>query len=177
MATKYLWHGGRAVPPGTAVRQVYAWIVDGQGRVLLLGTGGGRFNLPGGTPEPHDADWRATLHREVWEEADAIVRDLVPLGYQEVQCDGAPPFVQMRVAARPDRLHLPTPDPDGGRVYTRHWVPLGRAAGRLAWGAPGRAQEAAAARVAAEVYGIRAAAAAAAALGDGVPGGPVVQWA
>jgi hypothetical protein len=35
------------------VRQVYAWIVDEGGRVLLIDMPGG-WNLPGGTPEECD---------------------------------------------------------------------------------------------------------------------------
>lgn len=160
MATRYVWREGRTVPRELAVRQVYAWIVDPRGRVLLLDSGG-RFNLPGGTPEPCDAGWEATLRREVWEEADVTVRDLVPLGHQEVHGDDGVAFAQMRVAARLERVYPSSPDPDGGQTHARCWVPLGQAAKLLGWGDPGRAQEAAAARVAAETYGVPAAAAAA----------------
>ena len=138
------------------MRQVYAWIVDEAARVLLIEMPGG-WNLPGGTPEEHDADWQATLRREVLEEADVTVRDVVPLGYQEVRPDGAEPFAQLRVVARVDQWRQATPDPDNGLVYPRVWVPLGEAADLLGWGDPGRAQAAAAARVAVEVYGFAAA--------------------
>lgn len=140
------------------MRQVYAWIVDEDARALLIDMPGG-WNLPGGTPEPHDASWEATLHREVLEEADVTVRDVVPLGYQEVRAEGAEPFAQLRVVAQVDRWCEATPDPDNGLVYPRVWVPLGQAPGLLDWGEPGRAQAAAAARIAFEVYGFPAAAA------------------
>jgi 8-oxo-dGTP pyrophosphatase MutT (NUDIX family) len=139
------------------MRQVYAWIVDEDAQVLLIKMPGG-WNLPGGTPEEHDADWQATLRREVLEEADVTVRDVVPLGYQEVCPDGGEPFVQLRVVARVDQWREATPDPDNGWVYPRVWTPMGEAADLLGWGEPGRAQAAAAARVAFEVYGFAAAA-------------------
>jgi len=154
------------------VRQVYAWIVDEDARVLLLEMPGG-WNLPGGTPEDVDGGWRATLEREVLEEADVVLRDVVPLGYQEVRPGSGAPFAQLRVAARVDRWLPATPDPDNGQVYPRVWVPLGEAAERLGWGEPGRAQEAAAAQVALTVYGF--AAAAAVAQGDRASSTPVMQ--
>ena len=137
------------------MRQVYAWIVDEAGRVLLIGTPGG-WNLPGGTPEPDDADWEATLRREVLEEADITLRDVAPLGYQEVRVDGAMPFAQLRVAARVREWREATPDPDNGLVYSRVWVSLDKAVGLLGWGASGMAQAAAAAQVARDVYGFAA---------------------
>jgi hypothetical protein len=98
----------------------------------------------------------ATLHREVLEEADLTLRQEVPMGYQIVRSQEST-FVQLRVAARVDRLFDSTPDPDNGLVYPRVWTPLGEAAELLGWGAPGHAQAAAAARVAFQVYGFAAA--------------------
>lgn len=154
------------------MRQVYAWIVDQDARVLLLEMPGG-WNLPGGTPEDVDRDWQATLEREVLEEADVTVRDVVPLGYQEVRTDAGEAFAQLRVAARVDRWLPSTPDPDNGQVYPRVWVPLSEAAERLGWGAPGRAQAAAAAQVALTLYGF--AAAAPVAQGDRSANTPLMQ--
>jgi 8-oxo-dGTP diphosphatase len=74
---------------------------------------GGR-NLPGGTPEVYDDGWDATLRREVLEEADITLRDVVPLGYQEVRSEDSEPFAQLRVAARVHEWREPTPDPDSG---------------------------------------------------------------
>jgi 8-oxo-dGTP pyrophosphatase MutT (NUDIX family) len=152
----FVWHRRWPAPVGLPVRQVYAWIVDEDGRALLIDMPGG-WNLPGGTPEEYDAGWEATLHREVLEEADVTVRDVVPLGYQEVRPDGGEPFAQLRVVARVDQWRQATPDPDSGLVYPRVWVPLDQAADLLGWGAPGRAQAAAAAQVAYGVYGFQAA--------------------
>jgi 8-oxo-dGTP pyrophosphatase MutT (NUDIX family) len=148
----FVWHRSWPAPADLPVRQVYAWIVNEDGRALLIGMPGG-WNLPGGTPEECDAGWEATLLREVLEEADVTVRDVVPLGYQEVSAGGGAPFAQLRVVARVDQWREATPDPDNGLVYPRVWVLLDQAADLLGWGAPGRAQAAAAAQVAYEVYG------------------------
>lgn len=171
VTTSFVWHRAWPAPDSMLVRQVYAWIVDEDGRVLLVDMPGG-WNLPGGTPEERDTGWEGTLHREVLEEADVTVRDVVPLGYQEVRADGGEPFVQLRAAARVDQWRQATADPDTGLVYPRVWVPLEEAAGLLGWGAPGAAQAAAAAQVAVEVYGF---AAAAHAQGASVDSTPVMQ--
>ncbi|MEZ0095945.1 NUDIX hydrolase [Streptacidiphilus sp. EB129] len=171
--TSFLWHRSWPAPEVLPVRQVYAWIVDEDARVLLLEMPGG-WNLPGGTPEDVDRDWQATLEREVLEEADVAVRDVVPIGYQEVRPDAGEAFAQLRVAARVDRWLPSTPDPDNGLVYPRVWVPLGEAAERLGWGGPGRAQATAAAQVALTLYGF--AAAAPVAQGDRAASTPVMQF-
>jgi 8-oxo-dGTP pyrophosphatase MutT (NUDIX family) len=158
--TSFIWHQFRLVPESLPVRQVYAWVVNAAGHALLIKMPGG-WNLPGGTPEVCDRGWEATLRREVLEEADVTLRELVPLGYQEVRPARAEPYAQLRVAARLDEWRESTPDPDTGLIYPRVWVPLGRAGGLLGWGEPGQAQAAAAARVASEVYGFTAFAAAA----------------
>ena len=172
VTTRFLWNRAWPAPTALVVRQVYSWILDEDARVLLLEMPGG-WNLPGGTPEVCDADWLATLEREVLEEADVTLRDVTPLGYQEVQPEAGEPFAQLRVAARVDRWLPATPDPDNGLVYPRVWVPLGEAAERLGWGEPGRAQAAAAAQVALTLYGV--AAAAPVAQGDRVARTPVMQ--
>lgn len=172
MKTSFVWHRAWPPPEVLPVRQVYAWVVNQGARALLLDMPGG-WNLPGGTPEHVDCDWRATLDREVLEEADVTLRDVVPLGYQEVRPQGGVPFAQLRVAARVGRWLPATPDPDSGQVYPRVWVPLGEAAERLGWDEPGRAQAAAAAQVALMRYGF--AAAAPVAQGDRAPSTPVMQ--
>lgn len=56
------------VPAGMPVVQVYSWLFDDAGRVLVQDTGTGH-NLPGGTPEPFDADLASTAIREALEES------------------------------------------------------------------------------------------------------------
>lgn len=79
----------RPVPEGLPVIQVYGWLVDDAGRVLVQDTGD-RFNLPGGSPEPIDVDLAATVVREAMEESQVTVTDVVYLGYEQVQRAGRP---------------------------------------------------------------------------------------
>ncbi len=140
MTTTYAWHPSWPAPAGIPVRQVYAWIVDDRGRVLLIEMPGA-WNLPGGTPEDTDADWQATVRREALEEADVTLRDLVPLGFQLVSEDQQASIAQLRVVARVDEWLEQTPDPDNGIVYRRAWVPLAAAGQRLRWGRPVRPRQ------------------------------------
>ena len=57
----------------------YALILDGEGRVLLVRAGNGRFYLPGGRIEPGETPAEA-LVREVAEECGLSVRVGGPLG-------------------------------------------------------------------------------------------------
>ena len=163
-----MWPAPEALP----VRQVHAWVVDQAGRALLLEMPGG-WNLPGGSPEPPDTDWLGTLHRELRAEAAVTVRDVIPLGYQEVHRSGAEPYAQLRAVARVDVWHEQTPDPELGPVRPRVWVPLAQAAVLLNWGEPGRAQAVSSAEVACEAYGFDAAGLLA--QGAGRPSTPVTQ--
>jgi len=167
-----MWHQCWPVPDSLPIHQVYAWVVNEAGRTLLIRMPGG-WNLPGGTPEGYDGGWEATLHREVLEEAGITVRDVRPLGYQEVQPQAGGRFAQVRAAARVCEWQDARPDPDTGLVYPRVWVPLRLAAGLLGWGKPGMAQAAAAAQVAREIYGFTAAAVLA--QGASVDSTPVMQ--
>jgi 8-oxo-dGTP diphosphatase len=144
--TTYSWHVA-AVPADLPVRQVYGWIFDSAGRVVIWRERG-HTGLPGGRPEAVDVDAEATLRREVWEEVTAEIDDPRHLGYQRVEQPGRPPFAQLRMIARLARLHPPAPDPDTGRVKERLLVPPAAAAHALAWGEHGRQQARAAARLA-----------------------------
>ncbi|MFW5421008.1 NUDIX hydrolase [Nocardiopsis sp. CNT-189] len=144
----YLWHGAARPPEGMQVRQVYGYIFDALGRAVLL-CDDGRWNLPGGTPEPGDADRVSTLLREVWEEVQVEIADPVYLGFQEVRRAGSEPYAQLRMAARLTRLGPRAADPDKGRVHVRRLSPLPEAMELLGWGAAAEAQAKAAARIAA----------------------------
>jgi 8-oxo-dGTP pyrophosphatase MutT (NUDIX family) len=151
--TEFVWHSSWPAPEALSVRQVYAWILNDHGCVLLLEMPDG-WNLPGGSPEVTDSDWEATLRRESLEEADVTLREIVPLGYQEVRFGDAEPFAQLRAAAQVDDWQDATPDPDNGLVYRRVWVPLDQANDVLGWGESGHVQALAAARIGLNVYGV-----------------------
>ncbi|MFI6579474.1 NUDIX domain-containing protein [Nocardiopsis sp. NPDC050513] len=145
--TDFTWHTD-PVPPDMRVRQVYGFLFDEEGRVLLR-VEGSTSSLPGGRPEPQDTDFGATLRREADEEVTADIGTPHYLGYQRVDDrDGTPPYAQVRMVARVNGLRESRPDPDTGRTYQREFVAPHVAADRLAWGEPGRLQVAAAAEAA-----------------------------
>lgn len=153
--TVYTWFA-KPVPVELPVRQVYGWIFDAHGRVMIWREGA-EVGLPGGRPEPSDADIEATLRREVREEITAEVRDPHYLGYQRVdESDHRPPFAQVRMVARLGRLHPPEPDPDTGSVKNRAAVAPERALAELNWGQHGREQLQAATELAFRLWGLRA---------------------
>ncbi|MFH8738047.1 MULTISPECIES: NUDIX hydrolase [unclassified Streptomyces] len=148
-------------PPTTAeVRQVYGIVFESVSGAVVVQDDGGRYNLPGGTPEPEDSgDLLATLRREVHEESQLALADWAPVGYQLVSEDGRAPYVQVRYAALLEKADPIAPDPCTGRAYGRMLVSPVDAAELLGWGERGAAQLAAAARVAAERWGLTVAAA------------------
>lgn len=135
-------------------RDVYGWLLDGAGRVLVQDTGT-RFNLPGGTPEPGDADLVATLVREAMEESQVTVTDVVYLGYEQVHRAGRA-HALVRTVAKIGEFHPRHPDPDGGRLFRRLMTSLRDAPGLLAWGGSGMAQARIATRIAKHRWGLPA---------------------
>lgn len=151
----YTWYEAAHPPMGMLVRQVYGYVFDDLGRLVVhYDADLGAFNLPGGTPEEADGgDVVATLVREVAEEVQITISDPVYLGYQQVVRPGQAPYAQLRMAARLDRLHARAPDPDSGRVHVRRLCPLPEAAKLLGWGSPAEPQIKCAA-VAAQGWGL-----------------------
>jgi 8-oxo-dGTP pyrophosphatase MutT (NUDIX family) len=146
------WVAGEPVPAGIPVRQVYGILYDRQGRVLLQDDGG-RYNLPGGTPEPSDADLLGTLTRECMEESQVRVSDAVPVGYQLVEEDGEI-YAQVRMAGLIKELCPVAADPCTGRAYRRLMIAPLQAPDLLGWGPRGEAQLADATALAGERWGL-----------------------
>jgi hypothetical protein len=63
--------------------------ITANGEVILVTENGQAWDLPAGRPE-EDEDWRATLEREVLEEACATVIDATLLGYGRGECINGP---------------------------------------------------------------------------------------
>ncbi|MFJ3234649.1 NUDIX hydrolase [Streptomyces sp. NPDC086787] len=150
------WNAAQ-VPGGLRVRQVYGFLFDDEGRVLLQDDLG-RYNLPGGKPEAGE-DFQATLARECIEESQVEIGTATYMGYVLVEEPGAEPYAQVRMAARITRFLDRAPDESTGRVYARLMTPIEHAPGLLDWGAHGSAQAETAAEVARRDLGIRLAAA------------------
>ena len=144
---QYWWHEA-PVPVGLEVTQVYGYLLCPATCRVLVQDDDGVFNLPGGTPEPEDADLVATLVREAFEENQVRVGATAYLGYQEVHRPGRARYAQVRMAGVIEEFAARAPDPDGGRIYRRLMTSLDAAPDVLGWGEPAVAQARAASRVA-----------------------------
>jgi 8-oxo-dGTP diphosphatase len=94
---QYWWHEA-PVPPYLEITQVYGYLLCPVTCRVLVQDDDGVFNLPGGTPEPEDADLAATLMREAFEENQVRVGATAYLGYQEVHRPGRARYAQVRMA-------------------------------------------------------------------------------
>lgn len=150
-AVEFIWHDS-PVPAGLRVTQVYGWLLcRDTGRVLVQEQDDGTHSLPGGSPEPYDADLAATLAREAFEENQVRIAPAPAyLGYQEVIEPGRPPYAQVRMAGVITEFAPRGPDPDNGRINQRLTTSLAAAPGLLGWGEPAEAQARGAARAARE---------------------------
>jgi len=75
-------------PNGKAHGSTGVCLTNG-GSAVLVSPDGESWGLPGGRPEG-DEDWRATLDREVLEEACASVDQATLLGFSKGECKGGP---------------------------------------------------------------------------------------
>jgi len=149
-AETFVWRPGPP-PPDMPVSQVYGWLLDEHGRVLLQDTPEG-FNLPGGSPEPQDADASATLVREADEESQVAISDAVLLGFEELHRAGRAPVALVRMVGRIGAFGPRRLDPDGGRLLGRRMTSLTSAAALLDWGESGVAQAMAAGEAAGTLW-------------------------
>lgn len=135
------------VPEALEIRQIYGFVFNPNGQILLL-EDEGIFNLPGGKPE-NDESMFETLIREAAEEIQITITLPKYLGYQLVTTDEE--FAQVRLLALIDQV-LPTmPDPSTGRRYLRLWVPPTQSNELLKWGESGNLQIASAAAAASSI--------------------------
>jgi 8-oxo-dGTP diphosphatase len=129
----YLWHES-PVAGHLQIAKVYGFLVCPVTGRALVQEHGGSFNLPGGSPEPCDADVSAVLRREALEESQVVVTETAYLGYQEVRRPGCEPFAQVRMAGLIAVFRRRCPDPDGGRLLRRLMCPLPDVPAVLGWG-------------------------------------------
>lgn len=83
------WHPPHLPAPDGQRHGSEGICITPDGNVILVSSHGERWVLPAGRPES-DEDWRATLDREVFEEACATVTEAVLLGYGRGQCIKGP---------------------------------------------------------------------------------------
>ncbi|QVJ03300.1 NUDIX hydrolase [Nocardiopsis eucommiae] len=146
----YSWHEAAEPPPFMPIRQVYGYLFDSRGRVVVLYDEDlAGWNLPGGSPDEGDAgDRNVTLAREAAEEVQVSITNPTYLGYQRVDSAERAPYAQLRMAARVEHLGSRAPDPDGARVHPRRLCPFPEAVELLGWGPSAERQFACAAATA-----------------------------
>ena len=78
------WMPPAFVPPRELTTQAYGVCFTEHRKIVLVTTGDGRWNLPGGHPEEGET-LEAALEREVWEEARARVVRAQYIGCQQIE--------------------------------------------------------------------------------------------
>lgn len=119
------------------ITQCYGIVVNEENDVLIIKEfDHKKWFLPGGTVEKDETPLQ-TLHREIIEEADVLIKDEVLLGGQRVFVDGVFECSQLRWFARVKEILPQTPDPDSGEMVQRKFIPLSKLNSYLRWGAVG----------------------------------------
>ena len=124
--------------------QVYAVCFNTHNDILVIDDSGqGLWKIPGGTPEAGETP-EQTLARELLEEADVALAEMLPIGVQRVETfipDKNQPIVyyQWRFAGRIEKIFPQTPDPSTGNTNERKFVPLSKINNVVNWGNPGKA--------------------------------------
>ncbi len=126
------------------INQVYGVCFNKSGEILVIDEkGDGRWKIPGGAPEDGETP-EQTLARELMEEADVVLKKLLPVGAQLVEDPNNPDpgkrkYYQLRYAGIVSELREQTPDPDGGRIYPRKFVAQEDINRIVGWGKTGEA--------------------------------------
>ncbi|MEO7910059.1 MAG: NUDIX hydrolase [Roseiflexaceae bacterium] len=97
------WMPPDFVPPRELTTQAYGICFTEHRKIVVVTTGDGRWNLPGGQPEANET-LEAALEREVWEEARARVVRSQYIGCQQIDdpdaAEGPKLYYQARFWAR-----------------------------------------------------------------------------
>jgi 8-oxo-dGTP diphosphatase len=123
--------------------QVYGIPFNQDGEILLIQEKG-KWKIPGGTPENEETDLD-TLSRELLEEADISVSQIIPLGAQKVDYPNNPNkeegdlYYQLRYVCLVDELLPQTPEPDTGITNPRKYIPASQITEYVKWGEVGKA--------------------------------------
>jgi 8-oxo-dGTP pyrophosphatase MutT (NUDIX family) len=127
------------------VRQVHGLCLNDKGEVLICREPGEKsWKLPGGRPEKGETPIE-TLRRELMEEVNVSLKNVMTLGAQRVDFPHNPKksegdlFYQLRYLCDLKKLLPQKPDPDTGLSYFRKFVPLNKLNNYLKWGSIGQA--------------------------------------
>jgi ADP-ribose pyrophosphatase YjhB (NUDIX family) len=105
------------------VTQVYGFVFNDKDELLIVKCGDDNWSLPGGGPEDYDSGWEETLVREVNEEADVELKDIVPAFYvRSTDLESGEEVFQLRFVARVKKISEQTIDPASGIINERKFV-------------------------------------------------------
>lgn len=120
-----IWHDETDFEKLDNVTQAYGFVFNDKGELLIISSSEGKtWSPPGGTPEDYEDSFKETLKREIIEEADVKIKDIVPLGYQEaIYLDNKTPKVnQLRYFARVKEVMPQTIDPAQDKILLRKFI-------------------------------------------------------
>jgi ADP-ribose pyrophosphatase YjhB (NUDIX family) len=136
------WINTRDVEKYQPITQVYGIVFNEKGGILVCREKEeGEWQIPGGHPEEGETIAQ-TLERELLEEVDVKVKEIIPLGTQKVSFPDNPekPVIyQVRCIATLDELLPQTTDPASGNVWQRKFVSANEIVQYLQWGITGNA--------------------------------------
>jgi bis(5'-nucleosidyl)-tetraphosphatase len=136
--TTLSWHNINEFSKLKNVRQCYGICFNNKNQILIVNNKGKWF-LPGGTPEKGET-FEQTLIREIDEEADVEIKDIKPLGYNEIEelKDGKKSiFYQLRFVAKISKVKKQTPDPATNTQFKRKFIDPKEFLSYTLWGRPG----------------------------------------
>ena len=142
---KMTWYPGSEIEKFNPFNQVYGVCFDSEGKILIQNLPGQDWCLAGGTVEEGETA-EATLRREIVEEADVTIKNLILLGGQRVEYLNKDnpnkvkgnDYYQLRYYCEVDKILPQTPDPDNNQVHLRKFVSLEEINSYLNWGVVGR---------------------------------------
>lgn len=127
----FTWYPGDSLEEFEPFTQVYGVCFNDEGKILIQRRGERPWCLAGGTVEEGESP-EETLRREVIEEADVTLKNIILLGAQRVQFPGGKnpnpsprggdDFYQLRYYCEVDEILPQTPDPDTNIINERRFV-------------------------------------------------------
>lgn len=139
------WIKDNSITQYEPITQVYGVCFNDKNEILIIRKKGREsWQIPGGHPEGTETI-EETIKREMEEEADVLIKNIIPLGVQKVDFPNNPNkqegnlFYQARCICEVDKLLPQNPDPDNGDIWERKFVPADSIAQYITWGTTGDA--------------------------------------
>ncbi|HLC72560.1 MAG TPA: NUDIX hydrolase [Candidatus Nanoarchaeia archaeon] len=117
------WHENNDFSKLKNVKQSSGVCLNRKGELLIIKTKE-HWSLPGGTPEQGET-FEQTLRREVDEEGDIDIDNIIPIGYNKIEQtkdEKKEVFYQLRYVANITKLKKQTIDPATGKIPERKFI-------------------------------------------------------